>query len=107
MLTTAEHAARDQSLGARPVIIGEGEAEMPDPSSSDGARIIYTSGCTGNPKGVVLGPAQLQNTCEGLLAAARPDSSDRHLSVLPFPMLLVSVRKKVASDESFMIPSFH
>ncbi|MBT3536474.1 MAG: AMP-binding protein [Rhodospirillaceae bacterium] len=91
VLTTEERAARVQALGARPVIIGESESEMPDPSSGDGARIIYTSGSTGNPKGVVLGPAQLQNTCGGLLAAARPNSSDRHLSVLPFSMLLENI----------------
>lgn len=54
-------------------------------------RIIYTSGSTGSPKGVRLGDGQISHSVEALTAAtgARPD--DRHLSVLPFPMLLEQI----------------
>ena len=98
VLTTEARAGRVHVLGAQAVIIGANETEVASPSgnSSDdghngGDRIIYTSGSTGEPKGVVLGSAQLQNTCQGLIAAAKPDFYDRHLSVLPFPMLLENI----------------
>jgi long-chain acyl-CoA synthetase len=94
VLTMEQSADRVRALGALPVIIGDSEAEMPHPGDAGGdggSRIIYTSGSTGKPKGVVLGPVQLQNTCESLIAAAKPDVNDRHLSVLPFPMLLENI----------------
>jgi len=91
VLTTETGAARVRALGAKPVIIGRAEADMPKAGNRQGARIIYTSGSTGRPKGVLLGPEQLRHTCHGLLAAVHPTADDRHLSVLPFPMLLENI----------------
>lgn len=56
-----------------------------------GERIVYTSGSTGRPKGVVLGPRQLLTTCDALSRVVAPKTSDTHLSVLPFSLLLEAV----------------
>jgi acyl-CoA synthetase (AMP-forming)/AMP-acid ligase II/heme oxygenase len=54
----------------------------------DGKRIIYTSGTTGKPKGVVLGGKQVIANLKALEVAACASPDDRHLSVLPFSLLL-------------------
>lgn len=55
------------------------------------AKITYTSGTTGNPKGVCLS-AQAQYTVAASLAAAcRLEPGDRHLSLLPLSTLLENI----------------
>lgn len=55
------------------------------------ARITFTSGTTGRPKGVCL-PQSATDTVAGSLAlASRADRSDRHLSCLPLATLLENV----------------
>lgn len=56
-----------------------------------GERIVYTSGSTGRPKGVRLGPAQIMQTCDALLHASGALADDRHLSVLPYALLLEAI----------------
>src|SRR5574340_82118 len=51
-------------------------------------KVTYTSGTTGNPKGVCLGINALQEVASSLLAATRGQPSDRHVSVLPLSTLL-------------------
>jgi len=51
-------------------------------------KITYTSGTTGNPKGVCLGADALQRVAASLLAATRGKADDRHVSVLPLSALL-------------------
>lgn len=53
-----------------------------------GQRVIYTSGSTGEPKGVQLGDRQIDFVSLALAEAISATSSDRYLSVLPFPLLL-------------------
>jgi long-subunit acyl-CoA synthetase (AMP-forming) len=55
------------------------------------AKVTYTSGTTGNPKGVCLGLAAITQVALSLqkATAARPD--DRHVSVLPLPTLLENI----------------
>ena len=51
-------------------------------------KVTYTSGTTGNPKGVCLGADALQQVASSLLAATRGTADDRHVSVLPLSTLL-------------------
>ncbi len=56
----------------------------PLPASSDLAVILYTSGTTGAPKGVMLTHANLLANAQAIVDYLRLDASDRVLSVLPF-----------------------
>ena len=51
-------------------------------------KVTYTSGTTGNPKGVCLGADALHQVASSLLAATRAGADDRHVSVLPLSTLL-------------------
>src|SRR3546814_3990040 len=50
-----------------------------------------SSGSTGQPKGARLGAAQIMHTCAALLHAASALADDRHLSVLPYALLLEAI----------------
>ena len=54
-------------------------------------RIIFTSGSSGTPKGVVIGETQMQTVITGLRDAIAPDARDVHLSLLPIAQLLEQV----------------
>jgi long-subunit acyl-CoA synthetase (AMP-forming) len=58
------------------------------PEGTGGGLIIYTSGSSGNPKGVRLMSGQALWTAGALAEASGASSSDRYLSLLPLPMLL-------------------
>ncbi len=55
------------------------------------SRIIFTSGTTGNPKGVCLRGAQLLASVAALVQASGAAASDRYLSVLPSALLLEQI----------------
>ncbi|HEY0887703.1 MAG TPA: AMP-binding protein [Ramlibacter sp.] len=55
------------------------------------AKITFTSGTTGTPKGVCLSQAAIQAVADGLVAATRGLGIRRHLCVLPLPVLLENV----------------
>lgn len=61
------------------------------PRIAGGGRIIYTSGSTGRPKGVRLGGAQIGHSVRALAQASAARAEDRHLSVLPFSLLLEQI----------------
>ena len=55
------------------------------------AKITYTSGTTGNPKGVCLSAAAQQSVAASLASACRLAPGDRHLSLLPLSTLLENI----------------
>lgn len=57
----------------------------------DADKITFTSGTTGEPKGVCLGLAELENTAAALCEASAASKRDRHLCVLPLATLLENV----------------
>jgi len=55
------------------------------------AKITYTSGSTGNPKGVCLAMSAIELVAISLRSASSANSMDRHLSVLPLSTLLENI----------------
>lgn len=55
------------------------------PAEEDLAAILYTSGTTGNPKGVMLTHRNILSNAVNTLGIQPVDQSDRLLSVLPLP----------------------
>lgn len=52
------------------------------------AKITYTSGTTGQPKGVCLSLPQLEAVCRSLAERVAPAKVERHLTLLPLTTLL-------------------
>jgi long-chain acyl-CoA synthetase len=63
----------------------EATTEFAKPSEEDLAAILYTSGTTGNPKGVMLSHRNLVSNAISTLGIQNVDTTDRLLSVLPLP----------------------
>lgn len=55
------------------------------------AKITFTSGTTGAPKGVCLDEAAMQRVAQGLVQAMEPLDIRRHLCALPFAVLLENI----------------
>ncbi|KPF41715.1 hypothetical protein IP87_01115 [beta proteobacterium AAP121] len=55
------------------------------------AKITFTSGTTGTPKGVCLSGAALQAVAGSLVQALAPLQIERHLNALPFAVLLENI----------------
>lgn len=55
------------------------------------AKITFTSGTTGDPKGVCLSASQMAATAAALAGALSPLKLKRHLCALPLPVLLENV----------------
>jgi long-chain acyl-CoA synthetase len=55
------------------------------------AKITYTSGTTGTPKGACLSAAAMENVARNLVAATGMTSIDRHLCLLPLATLLENI----------------
>ncbi|WP_411382740.1 AMP-binding protein [Pseudomonas sp. L7] len=62
-------------------------AELPDGT----AKITYTSGSTGNPKGVCLSAEAILRVARELEAASRPAETLHYLAVLPVGVLLENI----------------
>lgn len=61
------------------------------------AKITYTSGTTGNPKGVCLSVDNMLNVAGAIAQATKLSAKDVHLSVLPLATLLENVAGVYAS----------
>jgi long-chain acyl-CoA synthetase len=55
------------------------------------AKITYTSGTTGSPKGVCLGVQAMEQVAHSLLEATGACLSDRHVSLMPLSTLLENI----------------
>jgi long-subunit acyl-CoA synthetase (AMP-forming) len=55
------------------------------------AKITFTSGSTGAPKGVCLSAAAMQRVARGLVEAMAPLAITSHLAALPFAVLLENI----------------
>lgn len=75
--------AKSLGLRAHDVPLHEADAPAKAPAPQDGALMIYTSGTTSRPKGVITTYAGLQAQVSMLLQAWRWSAQDRTLNVLP------------------------
>jgi long-subunit acyl-CoA synthetase (AMP-forming) len=55
------------------------------------AKVTYTSGTTGTPKGVCLSAAAMTSVARSLVHAAELNENDRHVALLPLATLLENV----------------
>ena len=55
------------------------------------AKITFTSGTTGTPKGVCLSAARMEQVSQSLLSAIGSEYGERHLSVMPLAILLENI----------------
>lgn len=90
VIAAADEMARAARLTRHAVAMPRGEAAW-RPAVMTGRRIVYTSGSSGTPKGVLLGAGQMRHSCAALLQASGATSDDRHLSVLPYALLLEAI----------------
>ncbi|EAU55634.1 AMP-binding protein [Mariprofundus ferrooxydans] len=58
---------------------------------ADCAKITYTSGSTGEPKGVCLSLDAMETVAASLAAATGAGAEDRHLALLPYATLLENI----------------
>lgn len=68
--------------------------EGPDNAANlpaDIAKVTFTSGTTGNPKGAMLTARQLDDVVESLAGAVELRRGDRHLMLMPLAVLLENV----------------
>jgi long-chain acyl-CoA synthetase len=81
----AEHSIHDQWLGNLPAIFEGGPGKFrPAPSSADDlASLLYTSGTTADPKGVMLTHANFQGEVEAVFNWVDLGPTDALLGVLP------------------------
>ena len=62
--------------------------ELHPPNAKDVAVIMYTSGTTGNPKGVLLSHKNLVAAIEGLINITDFQSTDRYIAFLPLAHII-------------------
>ena len=80
----------DIAVAAQPLaMLRLPSAPVPMPAGT--AKITFTSGTTGAPKGVCLSGEAMQQVAEGLVAALAPLDIQRHLCALPFAVLLENI----------------
>lgn len=65
-------------------LAAEDPCELPEASGDDLAAILFSSGSTGKPRGVMLSHANLTANTESIAAALELSESDRAMQVLPF-----------------------
>lgn len=83
-------AASDLAVAGRPLSIVRLRAAAP-PMPAGTAKITFTSGTTGAPKGVCLDADAMRRVAEGLVEAMAPLDIRRHLCALPFAVLLENI----------------
>lgn len=92
VVATPDMAAKAAELGGPFTMVTAREAGIaPLEDGSGGGLITYTSGSTGQPKGVLLGSGQMMWTARALADAIDASSDDAYLSVLPLALLLETI----------------
>ncbi len=95
--TQLSHAIVDPSTGDRAKRLGlaicePGVESVPSiEPTADARRIIFTSGTTGQPKGVCLSGRQINASVTALVQATGANAADRYLSLLPSSLLLEQI----------------
>ncbi|MBL0418746.1 AMP-binding protein [Ramlibacter sp. AW1] len=97
LLTAAAHAGLPPAGRREPLTLARqalslrrlpgGEVRIPPGTR----KITFTSGTTGTPKGVCLDARAMHEVAQGLVRALAPLQLRRHLSALPYPVLLENV----------------
>ncbi|MBX3609646.1 MAG: AMP-binding protein [Hydrogenophaga sp.] len=87
-----------QQLAGEPVSVATIDAD-PVPMPAGTAKLTFTSGTTGQPKGVCLGGDALRAVANGLVQVLGPLGIERHLSVLPYAVLLENVAGTMAARQ--------
>lgn len=90
--TQSQHAL--QSSGCTAIITTQGIARLPFAPvhlPQDTAKITYTSGTTGTPKGVCLPLSAMENVARSVVSVLGTDMAGIHCSVLPLGVLLENV----------------
>lgn len=73
------------------VLLGRACVPTNQPDLTDVSKVTYTSGSTGQPKGVCLSDANLFRVAEALQARTEYSGSDRHCCLLPLSTLLENI----------------
>ena len=82
-------AARQLGIPVTPISGRMAGWQAAEPAGA--GQIIYTSGTTDRPKGVLLGSGQLMWSGRALASAMRASENDSYLSVLPLALLLETI----------------
>jgi long-subunit acyl-CoA synthetase (AMP-forming) len=101
-LVPAEPAGRVADLAL--LALHAAPVELPAGAST----VTFTSGTTGEPKGVCLGARELHATAAALRTATAMGPEDRHLALLPLPVLLEEVgglHRALLAGATVVLPS--
>lgn len=92
--TPAQRLHALQAAGVDTLVTPQGVERLPFaavPLPAGTAKLTFTSGTTGTPKGVCLSAAAMDAVADGLIAAMAPLGITRHLNALPFAVLLENI----------------
>jgi len=79
-----------QKASVEHTLLGSGSG-APLPIPADTAKMTFTSGTTGTPKGVCLSAEALLSVAQGIASATDGLGIERHMSALPYAVLLENI----------------
>ncbi|MDQ6995870.1 MAG: AMP-binding protein [Mariprofundus sp.] len=86
-LSIAQQSAKPLSIGLDLIAIETPDVALPQ----DCAKVTFTSGSTGEPKGVCLNQSAMETVAFSLAESIGACRDDRHLSLLPYATLLENI----------------